>query len=108
MKLTELINFLTNPERLEDLYKEQGVNTESEALLIYLREALSLESEIAFFTIEETGGDLFFTKDGVQYIALFSVDHTIDLIEHDLDLKNKGYSDLAIAQRLLEYRINDA
>lgn len=108
MNLTELINFLIHPEQLEELYKEQGVNTESEALIIYLRETLSLKSEISFFTIEETEGDLSFTKDGVQYIALFSVDHTLDLIEYDLDLKDKGYSDEAIAQRLLEYRINDA
>jgi hypothetical protein len=39
---------------------------------------------------------------------LFAVDHAIDLIEDDLDLKKKDISNLVIARRLIEYRINDA
>ncbi|MBL6445034.1 hypothetical protein JMN32_01855 [Fulvivirga sp. 29W222] len=108
MKLVKLIKYLTNPEQLVELYKEQGLNTESEALLIYLRGALELEADIAFFEIEETEDDLVFEKGGIQYIQLFPLDYAIELIESDLDLKNKGYSDLEIAQRLLEYRQKDA
>lgn len=44
----------------------------------------------------------------MKYIQLFAVDHTIDLIEDDLDLKKKDISNLVIARRLIEYRINDA
>jgi len=99
---------LTNPEQLEELYQEQGLNTESEALLIYLQGDLNLESDVFIFEIEETEDDLVVEKEGIQYIQLFPVDYTIELIESDLDLKDKGYSDLEIAQRLLEYRQKDA
>lgn len=108
MKLVELIKYLINPEQLDELYQEQGLNTESEALLIYLQGDLNLESEITIFEIEETEDDLIFEKEGIQYVQLFPVDYAIELIESDLDLKGKGYSNLEIAQRLLEYRQKDA
>ena len=108
MKLVELIKYLTHPEKLDDLYQEQGLNVESEALLIYLQGELKLESEVTIFEIEETEDDLVFEKEGVQYVQLFQFDYAIELIESDLDLNNKGYSDSEIAQRLLEYRQKDA
>lgn len=108
MNLVELIEYLINPEQLGELYQEQGLNAESEALLIYLQDALDLECNIVILGIEETEDDLVFEKEGVQYIQLFPVDYAIELIESDLDLKNKGYSNLEIAQILLEYRRKDA
>ena len=108
MRLVELVKYLTNPQQLAELYQKLRLNTESEALLIYVRGTLDPESEIAIFGIEETEDDIIFKKEGVQYIQLFSVDHAIRLIESDLQLKNKGYSDIQIAKRLLQYRQNDA
>ncbi|WP_025762929.1 hypothetical protein [Dyadobacter tibetensis] len=108
MKLVNLIDFLINPKKLEVLYREEGLNTDSEALLIYMENSLDIESEIKFFEIEETDDDLVFEKGDIQYVQLFPVDHAIDLIESDLELKNRGYSNLEIAERLLEYRIKDA
>lgn len=108
MKLEDLIKYLINPEQLEVLYQEEGINIESEALLIYLKGALDLKSEISVFEIEETEDDLVFEKDGERYFQLFPIDYAIDLIESDLDLKNKGHSDLEIAKQLLDYRLKDA
>lgn len=108
MKLVELVNFLIHPEKLVQLYNEQGLNTTSEALLIYMQGSLSMESNIMIFEIEETEDDLIFKKDGMKYIQLFPIDYAVELIESDLNMKNKGYSDLEIAKRLLEYREKDA
>lgn len=108
MKLIDLIKYLTNAEQLDELYQQQGINAESEALLIYLQGALNLESEIAIFEIEETEDELVFEKEGIQYVQLFPVDFAMELIESDLDLKDKGYTDLEIGQRLLHYRQKDA
>lgn len=108
MKLIELIKYLVNPEKLGELYQQQGLNTESEAILIYMKGDLDLESEILFFEIEETDDFLVFEKDDIKYVQLFSVEHIINLIENDLDMKDKGYSDLEIAERLLKYRKYDA
>jgi hypothetical protein len=108
MKLEDLIKYLVNPEQLEALYQEEEINTESEALLIYMNGALDLESEISVFEIEETEDDLVFEKDCEKYFQLFPIDYAIELIESDLELKGKGYSDLEIAKRLLNYRLKDA
>jgi hypothetical protein len=108
LNLVKLVKYLTDPEQLEELYQVHGLNTESEALLIYMHWALDLESEISILEIEETEDDMIFEKNGIKYIQLFPIDHAITLIELDLGLKDKGYSDLEIAQRLLEYRKKDA
>jgi len=108
MKLVELIKYLINPEQLDELYRAKGLNTESEALLIYLRESLDLESDVTIFEIEETEDNLIFKKEGIRYLQLFPVDYAVELIETDLDMKGNGYSDIDIAERLLEYRQRDA
>jgi len=108
MKYLEFISYLINPQKLEGLYEKIGINKESEALLIYMKGALNVASDISLFEIEETDDDLIFEKQGVIYYQLFEIEHAIDLIERDLQLKDRGYSELQIAQRLLDYRVNDA
>ncbi len=108
LKLTELINFLINPEKLEELYQAEGLNPDSEAFLIYLKGALDLNSDVTIFEIEETEDNIIFEKEGIRYIQFFPLDFAVELIEFDLDLTSKGYSNLVIAQRLLEYRQKDA
>lgn len=108
MKLTEIINFLVNPGQLDKLYQLQALNVDSEAILIYMEGMLDLESEVILFEIEETEDDLVFDKEEMSYIQLFPLDYAVDLIETDLYLLNKGYSNLEIAERLLEYRKKDA
>ncbi len=108
MQLVELVDYLINVDQLNILYRKQELNNDSEALLIYMKDTLDIESETILFEIEETEDDLIFEKDGVRYIQLFPLDHAIDLIEFDLNLKNKGFSNLEIAQKLLQYREKDA
>jgi hypothetical protein len=108
VKLVELVNYLINVNILNILYQKQELNNDSEVLLIYMKDALDIESETILFEIEETEDDLIFEKEGVRYIQLFHLDHAIDLIEFDLNLKNKGFSNLEIAQKLLQYREKDA
>jgi len=108
MKLIELVSYLVNPKRLGELYKAKGVNSESEALLIYCKRTLDTESEVEIFAFEETEDDLTYEKEGEYYIQLFPIDHAVSLIESDLDLLNKGLTDSQIANRLLDYRIHDA
>jgi hypothetical protein len=107
MKLIELVKYLCDREKLSELYQEQGLDIEAEGNFAYMRGELDIKSEIFFFTDDETGGALFFEKGGVAYIDLFELEYATNLIE-ELDLKDKGYSDLEIARRLLEYRIYDA
>jgi hypothetical protein len=108
MKLVNLIDYLINPSRLNKLYKEENINCDTEALLIYMEEKLDIDSNIEFFTIEETEDNLIYKKNNINYFQLFPVEHAVELIESDLNLKGKELSNLQIANRLLEYRIKDA
>lgn len=108
MKLIELIGVLFNPEKLEKLISVLGLDNESEALLVYMKEDLYMTADIRIFEVEETEDELLFEKDGIKYIQLFPIEHIQNLIEFDLNIKNKGFSETHIAERLLEYRKHDA
>lgn len=108
MKLTELIGILFNPEKLENLISVLGLDTQSETLLVYMKEDLYMTADIRIFEVEETEDELLFEKDGSKYIQLFPIEHIQNLIEFDLNMKNKGFSETQIAERLLEYRKHDA
>ena len=108
MQLVDLIPFIINADKLEQFYRLEKLNSESEALLIYMKNSLSIESEIKIFGIEETEDELVYEVEGVRYLQLFPIDHAVELISSDLNLIGKGYSDLEIAKRLLQYRAKDA
>lgn len=108
MKLIELIGVLFNPEKLEKLISVLGLDNESEALLVYMKEDLYMTADIRIFEIEETKDELLFEKDGIKYIQLFPIEHIQNLIEFDLNIKSKGFSETQIAERILEYRKQDA
>lgn len=109
MKLVELIGYLADPkERLAEISQIEFPVLKSEAVLVYMRESLDLGSDIYFFRIEDTGDEITFEKNGVCYIQLFPVDYIVDLLESDLRFNDQDYSDLEIAQRLLDYRLSDA
>jgi hypothetical protein len=106
MKLLELMPYLVHPEKLNELFTKEGLNGDSDALLIYMKGSLDLESQLVIFELEKIEGDLIFEKDGVRYIHFFSIDDAVEFIESDV--QNKNNSDFTKAKRLIEYRINDA
>lgn len=108
MKLTDLVPYLVEPARLGEPYRLEELNPDSEAILMYAEAELDVESELRFFDIEVTDDEMVFSEDGIKYVQLFPLDHAIQLIESDLDLKDKGYSNEQIAQRLVEYAKKDA
>ncbi len=108
MIYSEFIKFMISPNLLDELYSTLNINTQSEALLIYMHDAVSVNAEVHIMEIEETGDEIEYEKDGIKYVQFFPVKHAIDLIKYDLQLLDNGCSDLEIGQRLLEYRLNDA
>ena len=108
MNLVTLISKIMDPVKLDQFYIQQALDVESEALIIYMKESLSIDSEIYIFPIEETEDDLVFEKDGIKYIQLFPVEYALELIESDLGLKDELFTDQEIAGRLLMYRLKDA
>jgi hypothetical protein len=70
MKLIELITHLVEPNKLKEFYRVKGLNSNSEALLIYLQGALDLDSQLSILEIEETNDSLVFEKAGITYFQL--------------------------------------
>jgi hypothetical protein len=89
MKLIAFIDYLLDPKKLDQLYTNEHVNTEIDALLIYMTEVLDIQSELQFFSIEETEDEMVYKKNSKSYVQFFSIDYAVELIE-DFDLKNKG------------------
>jgi len=81
---------------------------DSETLIIYMKEALSIESDISIYSVEETADDLVYEKNGIKFIQFFPLDYILELIDSDLQLMNKELTDQAIAEQLLVYRLKDA
>ncbi len=106
MKLVDVIEYLTTTEKLKQLCTNERLNPESEALLICMKNVLSLNSEIRIFEIEETRDDLFYMKDGMKFVQFLPMNLAAKFVQMNLD--GKESSVLAVAQRLLEYAINDA
>jgi hypothetical protein len=108
MKLIDLIPFLLDSDKLSDFYHEIGLDEDSdEENIIYMKEFIDLDSELEFMAYEETDGEMEIAKNDIKYYYFFSIEYAAELIE-DLNIKDKGYTNQQIAQRLIEYRIKDA
>jgi hypothetical protein len=107
MKLTELIPFLKNEDKWNNLLADLKIDTETEQVLIYALDKLDIDSDILLIELEKTEDNLFITIDEKKYIQIFPYSIANELITFDFVNLNLN-SDFDIAQRLIEYRINDA
>ena len=106
MKLIDLIPYLRDTSKFTELYKKNKLNTESEAISIYMKEKLSIDSDIVLFEIEETEDKILFKKNDIQYVYLLEITLALELFEN---LVRIGFIEGSlIAQRILDYGINDA
>jgi hypothetical protein len=105
MKLTELIPFLKDKSKWDNLLTKFNIDKESEEILIYATEHLDIESEVILIELEKTDDKLETTINGVRHIQILPSSLAKDLIENDF---SQMTGDFEIAKRLLEYCINDA
>ncbi|MDB5262755.1 MAG: hypothetical protein JWQ14_2036 [Adhaeribacter sp.] len=109
MKLAELVKYLKSESHLLKLYQERNLNTESEAMLAYMKGDINVNSDIAFFSIEDTDDERKFKEEGVEFFQLFPLEHGVEIYSYfDDEFKRRNYSDLEKAKRLLDYIIYDA
>ena len=66
----------------------------------------TLEAQLGFFPIEETGGRIQFESEGVRYHNLFDFFYFLEVIE---EIKgSEKTTDSELAQKLFTYAIRDA
>jgi len=105
MTLQELIPYLKNEQLLLRLYELKGINPESEAILIYFKNYLSLENEITLFEIEKTDDNIEYVGNNEKFIQLMPITLATELIYKDFASLTDN---LEIATRLINYAIYDA
>ncbi|WP_142685410.1 hypothetical protein [Chitinophaga polysaccharea] len=107
MKLIELIDHLKTASKAEQLRNQQIPDVEYDLVELYMKDSLSFESEIAFFDAETIPGYIIIEMDGIRYKNLFSLNLIQEMVEEYV-AEYPNWSDLDIAKRIMEYRINDA
>jgi len=78
---------------------------DSEYLSVYMQDSLTIDTEIEVLGIEETGEEMYLTKNEKNYIQLLPLYMVEEIAQGGMD---GGYSSAEIAARILEYSINDA
>lgn len=91
--------------KLEDFIKER--NEIDDNLIIFQKDKLSIDSEIALFKREDTKSFEVIEND-VKYLYLIEVYIANEFIEGWINNTKSNHSDLQIAQRVFDYAINDA
>lgn len=105
MKLTDIIPYLKDIDKWEDLLTDLNIDNNCEEVLIYALDKLDINSDILLIELEKTEDDLEINFEEKKYIQIFPYSFVYELIT--IDFSNLK-TDLDIAQRLIEYRINDA
>lgn len=105
MKLTDLIPYLQDTAKWDSLLSASGIDADTEEVLIYALDKIELESDLLLIEIEKTEDDLEIDLDGRKYVQILPSSLAQELVTIDF----VGLlSDAAIAQRLIQYAINDA
>jgi hypothetical protein len=107
MKLIDLISFFRRGGTYESFCKDNLLNVESEVIEIYAQEPVSLQSNLGFFSIENTKGQIEYLFDGKRYRNLFDFFYFLEVME-DLKISKEMPQDAELAQTLLSYALNDA
>lgn len=108
MKLLEFVPYLTHPHRLSELYRERGLDEETDSLSIYMQDVISVDSDIRLFTDEEVDGEAQVRVEGIFYTELLPVNLAVELLQTDTGLQHPGVTDVDRAERIVAYAIYDA
>ena len=90
--------------KLEDFIKER--NEIDDDLIIFQKDKLSIDSEIALLKREDNDSFEVIEND-VKYLYLIEVYIANEFIEGWINHNKSNHSDLQITQRLFDYAIND-
>ena len=108
MHLTNLVGFFRGGGTFEDFCIKHELDREAEVIEVFAAKPFDLDMDLAFFPIEETGGTLQHTVNGIDYFNLFDFYYFLDAIEESKNAQNEAFSDRQIAEKLLTYAVNNA
>ncbi len=106
MKLIDLVAYFRHGGTFEGFCREQELDAESEVIEIYAQVPVGLESQLRFFPIEETGGQVEVNFGGIKYENLFDFFFFLQTVGGFKDEGSVG--DAALSETLLSYAMKDA
>jgi hypothetical protein len=108
MKLADLVAYFRTGSTISDLIQRESLDAHSDQIVVYLKDSLDINSELVFIEIEKTNDDIELVYNEKRYVGLFSLGQTHDIILDYLHSTKNSYSNIEIAENILNYRINDA
>ncbi|GGZ35271.1 hypothetical protein GCM10007049_30870 [Echinicola pacifica] len=108
MNIIELIPYLKNLHKAESVSQVFLPDIEFDLVELYVKDKLALDSEVVFLDADSIPNELKIELDGVLHENLFPLYLAQEMVEEYVKTYNDELSDIEIAKRLLEYRINDA
>ena len=104
MKLLDIIPYFRNPGQIDGYLTSQGIDNGEGDVSVYMKDGLALDNELLFLTDDQTQGLRVVSLDGNRYEELLPV----FMIQEMVDELGETYSDHQIAERIIDYSINDA
>ncbi len=105
MNLIEFIKYLKDEEEAVQYMNEHYPDVDYYDAEVYLKDSLSVESDLAIFDGEKIEGMIEMEVDNEKYYNLFTLDL---LVEVHGDYSKPSGTDREIAERIINYRIKDA
>ncbi len=104
MKLIDFIKYLKNNETEKYLEKHfPGIDYYNAE--VYLKDSINKDSEIMIFDDEKIDGLIEMEYENEKYYNLFALDYLVEIFD---DYAKPSADDKEIAERIINYRINDA
>ena len=105
MNLIDFVKYLGSSEKITQYMSEYYADIDYYDAEVYLKNSLSVESELAIFDGDKIEGMIEMHVNNEQYYNLFSLDLLVEVYE---DYSSPTETDYEIAERIINYRINDA
>jgi hypothetical protein len=102
MTLPELINYFSTGGSYDEFSKMQRLDSDAEAVEIYMPKPFGLNSKLEFFKTEETGGKTEYYYNGSEFYSFFNFYYFLNAIKEAQRNQNQSMTDIDIALRLLD------
>jgi len=100
MTLIDLINHFKEGGSYEAFCNIQRINSDMEALEIYMPKPFGLNSKLEFFKADATGGKSPYDYNGTEFYKLFDFFYFLNITKQAF--RNQSITDIDLALRLLD------
>lgn len=105
MNVIGFIPYLRDSEKIKQFLNQYYPEIDYYDAEVYLKDTIDKKSDFEIFDCEKIEGLLEMQYNNTKYYSLFSLDHLLDVFK---SYSKTSGNDSTVAQRIIDYRINDA